>query len=137
MDEQVPASLAVMEYHEKLPGECPPANVECPQTNSLWRLMASVNVTAENFKSEALANPTRVFRDPCGGRSISLVPTFAQAAAAAKSPIMRKKNFTHAVEIQYSPVAGVWHLDKPTHCHFWPYFGFDYAKCIGVVKELP
>lgn len=50
---------------------------------------------------------------------------------------MMKKNFTHAVEVRYEVTMGVWHNDKPTHCHFWPYKGFDFTKIVGALRKLP
>lgn len=136
MEVKVSVKTTASAYHETLPGSCPPADVVKPQTDTLWRLLQSQAVSDADFKSELLKDPTRKFRDPCGGASISLVPTFEQAVAAVKSPVMRKKNFTHAVAVRYDEKAGAWHLDKPTHCHFWPYFGFDHKALAGEVRAL-
>jgi len=125
------------QFHEQLPDQCPPLDVEKPTTATLWRLLSSSLVTSKDFESELLKDSTRKFRDQCSGASISLVPTFEQAVAAVKLPVMKKKNFTHAVEVRYDPNYGVWHNDKPTHCHFWPYAGFDHTAIICRLEELP
>lgn len=136
--EELNSSMALTQaYHEALPSECPPTDVESPTVDVLWRLICSHQVSDEDFFSELKKFPQRNFRIPCEGASVSLVPTFEQATALAKTPYMRKKNFTHAIAVRYVEAAGVWHLDKPSHCHFWPYFGFDYTAIVGEVKELP
>lgn len=137
MEDFNPAVTISVAFNEELPSSCPPLEVEEPTVEILWRLTCSANVTGQDFLSERLKNPARRFRDECAGASISLVPTFEQAVAAVKSPVMKKKNFTHAVGVRYEKSAGVWHLDKPTHCHFWPYAGFEFSELTVMVKELP
>lgn len=126
----------VLDFHEELPNRCPPTEVEEPKVPLLWRLLCSADVDVKDFVSERQKYPERTFRDECAGASISLVPTFEQALAAVKTPLMKKKGFTHAVAVSYEKDAGVWHLDKPAHCHFWPYAGFNFSAVVGDVKEL-
>ncbi|MGZ2928360.1 MULTISPECIES: hypothetical protein [Pseudomonas aeruginosa group] len=137
MDELDSSMTSAQVFHEVLPTACPPTQVVEPTVEVLWRLACSNSVSDQNFISELKKCPDRFFRVPCDGASVSLVPTFEQAAALAKTPFMRKKNFTHAIAVKYVKAAGVWHLDKPTHCHFWPYFGFDFTSVAGEVRELP
>lgn len=124
-----------MTFKEVLPQSCPPSTTVQPTENTLWRLLFSDVVDITDFDSQFKKNPKRNFPDPCGARSVSLVTSLEVCRSAIKSPRMPK--FTHAVQVLHNPSSGVWHKDKPTHVHWWPYKNVNFSSEIfGSVEKL-
>lgn len=108
-----------MTFREPLPDSCPPANTTHPTDDVLWRMLMAPQVSDADFDSQAEKQKGRKFKNECEGRSVSLVTTLEACRAAVKSP--RVPPFTHAVPVNVDVNAGVWHQDKVTHVHWWPY----------------
>lgn len=124
-----------MTYRESLPTSCPPIDPNVPDEPILWRLLFSNTVKDDDFDSQYKKQPTRNFYDQCGARSVSLTTSLEVCRALVKSPRMPK--FTHAVQVLHDPTTGVWHKDKPTHVHWWPYKASDPLNVVvGQVAKL-
>lgn len=122
-------------YREQLPNGCPKQSNH-PNEKKLWRLIMSNTVVDADFDSEIKRNPSRLFKDSCYGYSVSLQTSFQAVSSLAKSPFLKKRNFTHAAGFAYDTNVGVWQHDHNTHVHFWPYSNFSVQNTTFDVRAI-
>lgn len=125
-----------MTFREELPLSCPPQQTKQPTANVLWRLLKSSTVVDKDFDSAVVKNPGKSFPDPCSARGISLVPSLQLCKTIVKSPKARMHNYTHAVDVAYTPTAGIWHQDKDIHVCWWILANTDPLNLVGTVESL-
>lgn len=126
-------AVTVHPFREQLPASCPPSAVKQPNCQVLWRMLRSQTTSDSDFDSQRKRLPNHPYPNECDARSVSLVTSLAACRAIAKSP---RSKFTHAVAVNFDPDAGVWHHDKETHVHLWPYKGKNLLSLTGQVVTL-
>ena len=120
-----------IEFMEKLPPQCPPADAEDRELDSIYRYVASKEVDLDAFKSHAaLGKPCPIGVEPCRWASCSLKP---HTNVLTKLPAL--KDLKWAAKLKIPKGAGRSKMTK-NHVDFWCTKGFDLTTAVLEVVKV-
>ncbi len=112
------------EWHEPLPGDCPPNDAQPSSGQVFFRLAGAFPPTEDDFLSFRTLNPNKATRDECLERAVSIWDSMERCKSLLKLPTQHGKV---VVSVGLSQAAGPLKQTGRNRQHYswWRRVGFD------------
>ena len=106
-----------MEWAEKLPAQCPPAEATQPNNTAYYRYVATIPLCESDFHSHRKLMPLKQFKiDECTARAVSVFSSSEKLKSLSKLPNLKGKKL---VEIILPPESGKIIKSCQEHHYSW------------------